>query len=322
MTSTEDSPDRGDEPAALYATMVRIRTFETELIRQFKAGAFGGFLHTSIGQEAVAAGVCGQLGEADALTATHRSHGHLLARGVDMNRLAAEVFWRTDGLCGGLAGHVHMGDLAAGVVGGNGILGANQAIGVGLALARRMQGLPGVVVSFFGEGAANEGIVSESFNLAAVWGLPVLFACEANGFAQLTTGDVHSVDGDIARRAQGFGVDGVGVDGTDVEAVRDATAAALDVVRRDSRPMLVQLSCSRWDGHYEGDPNASGRDRSALVDPLLVLRNRHPERLTDQVVSELEAAAATEVEEAMEFARSSPEVDDPLVRTAVGGGRR
>jgi 2-oxoisovalerate dehydrogenase E1 component len=292
------------EVLGLYRGMQRIRAFEEQVIKLFKAGEFSGFLHTGIGQEGVAVGVCSVLRPTDWITATHRSHGHLLAKGVPMGPLLAEIYGKTNGICGGVAGHVHMADLSRHVVGGNGVLGQNQPIAGGVALGLKLKKTDDVVVSFFGDGTANEGAVHEAMNLAAVWALPVLFLCERNEFAELSPFESQFRIKSIAERAAAYGFTGYTVDGTDVEAVRALMTRVLDVMRAGGGPALIEAKVVRWHGHYEGDAQQyRDRDLKASADPLAVLADRHPADLTASRRQEILESAVAEVSAAIEFAR-------------------
>jgi 2-oxoisovalerate dehydrogenase E1 component len=294
----------------LFRDLQRIRVFEEAVIRLFKASEFSGFLHTGIGQEAIAVGVCGTLAACDWLTATHRSHGHLIAKGVPMDVLLAEIYGKETGLCGGVAGHVHVADLSRHIVGGNGILGQNQPIAVGLALAVRLRREAAVVVSIFGDGTANEGAVHEAMNLAAVWHLPVLFVCERNEFAELSPFSAQFRIKSIAERAKAYGFEGYSIEGTDVERVAQLTERLLEAMRAGGGPALLELRVVRWHGHYEGDPQQyrdSTLSRSA--DPLQVLIDRHPEVLTESVRQEILSAAQVEMDGAIGFARHGAHPD-------------
>jgi 2-oxoisovalerate dehydrogenase E1 component len=293
-----------DQTMDLYREMLRIRIFEERVIELFKSGEFHGFLHTGIGQEGVAVGVCSSLRADDWITATHRSHGHLLAKGVPMGPLLAEIYGKTNGLCGGVAGHVHVADLPRNVLGGNGVLGQNQPIAVGLALGLQLSKRDNVVVSFFGDGTANEGAVHEAMNLAAVWRLPVLFLCERNEFAELSPFSSQFRIQSIADRAAAYGFRGYSVDGSDVEQVRPLVGTVIAEMRAGAGPALVEARVVRWRGHYEGDQQQY-RDGSAPAspDPLMVLAERHPSILDDARRQSLRQEVLAEVEAAVEFAR-------------------
>lgn len=301
---SDPAPSNTAATLDLYRSMRRIRHFEERVIELFKAGEFSGFLHTGIGQEAIAAGVVSRLRQSDYVTSTHRGHGHVLAKGVSMDALLAEIYGKVEGPNGGVAGHVHVTDLSQGLLGGNGVLGQNQPIAVGLALAKRLQGKDDVVVTFFGDGTANEGAVHEAMNLAGVWQLPVLFLCERNEWAELSPYTAHTRAASIADRAQGYGFKGYSVDGTDVEAVAALTDEIVANMRRGGGPALLETRVVRWHGHYEGDPQAYRDGMAPSADPLDVLTQRYPALLDAETRARIDAEAEAEMAEAVTFARA------------------
>ncbi|MGW4298018.1 thiamine pyrophosphate-dependent dehydrogenase E1 component subunit alpha, partial [Micromonospora chersina] len=218
------------DPVRLYRTVRLIRRFEERAIKLVDAGEIVGGIHPYLGQEGVAAGVCAALRPADLVTGTHRGHGHVLAKGADPARMLAELCGRVTGLNRGRGGSMHAADFGVGVLGANAIVGAAGAILTGAVWARRRRGDDVVGVTFFGDGAVNEGMLLEAFNLAALWRVPVLFVCENNGYA--TTMPVEgAVAGTIAGRAAAFGMPAAAVDGQDPERVREVTAAAVARMR-------------------------------------------------------------------------------------------
>lgn len=237
----------------LLRQMVLIRRFEEKAARLRAKGLIPGFLHPYIGQEAVAVGVCDVLGREDVLTSTHRGHGHMLARGADPARMYAELFARTTGYNRGKGGSLHMIDIALGFLGANGIVGGGIPLATGAALQLKRAGSIGLAVSFFGDGATNEGSFHESLNLAALWKLPVLFVCENNLYGEFTRQDKHQAITDIADRAAAYGMEGVVVDGNDVEAMSAASTIAADRARAGEGPTLIEAKTYRHRGHFEGD---------------------------------------------------------------------
>lgn len=291
--------------ALLYLHMLAIRRLDIELGERFRRGEFAGFLHLSVGQEAVAVGVGSVRTEDDYVTLTHRAHGHLLAWGASLSELTAEVYWRKNGISNGFAGHVHMGDVRRGMVGGNGVLGENQPIAAGLALGIKLRHQQGMVVSIFGEGTGNEGAVSEALNMSVVMQLPVLWVCERNNFAQLSPRETHFPATSFAERARGFGMPATRVDGRDVEAVASAAGWLSESIRDNAGPALLEAECDRWEGHYVGDPQAYREPpRSEFVDPLHVLANRYPELQTDEFRHAARRFVDEEIGAAVEFAKS------------------
>ncbi len=219
------------DPARLYRTVRLIRRFEERAIALVRSGHIVGGIHPYLGQEGIAAGVCAALGAEDLVTGTHRGHGHVLAKGADPARMMAELCGRETGLNRGRGGSMHAADLSLGVLGANAIVGASPAILTGAVWAHRQRGNAVLGASFFGDGAVNEGMLLEAFNLAALWRVPVLLVCENNGYAT-TMPVAGAVAGTITGRAEAFGIRATVVDGQDPEAVRQVTAAG----RSWSRP--------------------------------------------------------------------------------------
>ena len=200
----------------LYRTMLTIRLFEQRVSREFRTGEIPGFVHMYIGEEAVAAGVCANLDDSDYVTSTHRGHGHCIAKGCELGPMMAEIYGREDGLCKGRGGSMHIADFSRGMLGANAIVGGGIALATGAGLASSVRGSGQVAVAFFGDGAANQGVLHESLNLAAIWKLPVLYVCENNGFAESTPAAYATSVPDIASRAVAYGIPGVVADGADV----------------------------------------------------------------------------------------------------------
>ena len=290
-----------------YRQMRRIREFEFRTAVLYRDGIVPGFVHLSVGQEAVAVGVCSQLRADDVITSTHRGHGHVMAKGLDMTGMFAELMGRATGICGGFGGSMHIADPALGIFGANGIVGAGLPIAVGAAFAARLQRSDRVVVAFFGDGAVATGAFHEAVNLAALWRLPVLLVCENNGFAEFSrTEDQHPVR--LAQRAAGYGIAYQKVDGNDVEATAQTTQELVGRLRRGGGPILLEAVTERALGHYEGDPqryrpSAEGgtpgpldRSRAALLDG----------GLTAPLVDQVDAEVMAEVDQAVGVARDAP----------------
>jgi TPP-dependent pyruvate/acetoin dehydrogenase alpha subunit len=291
--------------------MALIRAFETRVAELYRDGEIPGFVHTSLGQEAVAAGVCGALARDDYLTTTHRGHGHVLAKGADLDRMMAELFGKETGLCGGKGGSMHVADPSVGILGANAIVGAGIPLAVGAALSSKCLRQGRVAVSFFGEGAVNQGAFHEAVNLAAIWDLPVIFLCENNVYAEFTDSRRMTRVPSVAQRARTYGIDGRTVDGNDVEAVHSTTAAAVEQCRAGRGPVLIEAETYRWHGHYEGDaqPYKPG-DEAALWrdrDPLVVAGRRLVEAgdQTEAGLTAIRDEAADRVDGAVEAARAA-----------------
>ena len=241
------------EALALHRTMVLIRVFESRVEELFKAGKLPGFVHTYLGEEAIAAGVCSRLGLDDYITSTHRGHGHALAKGMSPAALMAELYGRAEGACRGRGGSMHVADFSLGMLGANGIVGGGFGIAAGAALAARHRGTDHVAVCFFGDGGINKGTFHEALNFASVHRLGVVYVCENNQYAQFTAGSRTTSVEDLAVRATAYGMAGATVDGNDVAAVSAAAADAVQRARDGEGPTLLNMVTYRLGGHYVGD---------------------------------------------------------------------
>jgi TPP-dependent pyruvate/acetoin dehydrogenase alpha subunit len=235
-----------------YRSMATIRRFEDRVHDEFAGGKIPGFVHLYAGEEASAVGVCSQLGTHDVIASTHRGHGHCIAKGCDVVSMMKEIYGRRDGLCGGKGGSMHIADLAKGMLGANGIVGGGPPLICGAALTAKYLKTGGVAVAFVGDGGSNQGTTLESYNLAKVWRLPVIFVVEDNGYAE-STASAWSVGGSQVGRATGFGMPGIEVDGFDFFAVYDAAREAIERARDGGGPSLMHVELSRYYGHFEGD---------------------------------------------------------------------
>jgi 2-oxoisovalerate dehydrogenase E1 component len=293
----------------LQRGMLRIRRFEERAAQLYRDGEIPGFVHLSIGQEAVAVGTCSVLLRSDGVVSNHRGHGHCLAKGVDMAGMFAELMGRESGTCHGRGGSMHIADVATGVYGANGIVGAGLPIATGIGAAFQIQGRDDVVVAFFGEGAAAQGAFHEAVNLAAVWHLPVLFLCENNGFAEFARLEDQQARRP-SERATAYGIPGRLVDGNDVLAVRAAVETAVDGLRSGQGPVLIEATTFRWRGHYEGDPERYRTPDEVAAgmrgDPLVLNKDRIQRLQGRAALEALEAEVTAEVEAAVEAARSGP----------------
>jgi acetoin:2,6-dichlorophenolindophenol oxidoreductase subunit alpha len=239
-----------------YRRMRTIRVFEEKLEELVTAGTLAGFLHLYAGQEAVAVGVCAHLGERDIVASTHRGHGHCIAKGVDLDGMMAELFGRATGICKGRGGSMHIADVDKGMLGANGIVGGGIGLATGAALSAQIRQTGGVSVAFFGDGATNEGSFHESLNLAAIWGLPVVYVIENNGYGEFTPTEFVTPVRDLATRASSYAMRGVVVDGNDFFDVYEKSGEALDRARRGEGPTLLECKTYRYYGHYLGDSMA------------------------------------------------------------------
>lgn len=237
----------------LYRTIRMIRAVENSLTRLFADGEVPGFIHLSVGQEAIAAGVCSVLQDGDTLGTTHRGHGHVLARGLSLPLFYREVMGKAGGVCGGRGGSMHVSDMKIGILGANGIVGASLPIALGSAVSHQTLGTTNVAVSFFGDGAMAEGVLHESFNMAALWRLPLLFVCENNGWSEFSPTS-RQLAGTLEGFAAAFGIGYQKVDGNDVQEVNAAAHRAVAALRKGKGPAVLECLTKRVRGHYEGDP--------------------------------------------------------------------
>lgn len=306
----------------LYQTMVRIRKFETGLSDCFTKGMLFGNIHTSIGQEAVAAGANKALEITDLITTTHRGHGQIIAKGAKTNIMMAELFGRKTGYCGGKGGSMHVADVSLGILGANGIVGAGIPIAAGAALASKIKGTKEVTVAIFGDSASNEGTFHEAINMAAAWKLPVVFLCENNSYGvSVNIHDVTNTD-TIAVRAKAYDIPGVTVDGNNPLVVYEAIKEAVEYARKGNGPSLVECMTWRVRGHYEGDPAAyrskEVADEWKKKDPIdnfrVYLLN---EGIDEEEIITIENAMDKEIEDALQFALDSPFPDPSEVYTDV-----
>jgi len=293
-----------------------IRLFEEAIERLFLEGRIMGTAHTCIGQEAVAVGTAAAIEARDAMTTTHRGHGHFLARGADPKRVMAELFGRETGYSRGRGGSQMMMDPSIGFFGANGITGGSIPFATGVALDAKLRDTGRVTVCFFGDGASNQGVFHETLNLAALWKLPVLFVVENNGYAMSTPTARGLANPHIADRASAYGITGVSVDGNDFFAVRDCVAQHAAVCRAGQGPVLLECVTYRLSGHSRGDPRVyRSREEEAAAwenDPILRLETRLKAdgTLTDATAKTLREKAQACVDDAIRFAESSP-LPDP-----------
>jgi acetoin:2,6-dichlorophenolindophenol oxidoreductase subunit alpha len=297
---------------SMFSTMVKIRRVEERLLDLFAQGKIPGFIHVSIGQEAVPVGVCSALRPDDAISNTHRGHGQAIAKGADLKRFMAEIYGRIDGYCKGRAGSMHMASKELGIIGSNGVVGGGIPISLGTAFASMYRGNDCVTVCFLGDGATNEGTFHESLNLAALWNLPVVFCCENNGWAEFTPQKVHTKLEDLSRRAVAYGIPGATVDGDDVLKVLREAEKAVARARKGEGPTLLECKTHRWFGHFAGDAQKYRSPKEIeevrKFDPVrrfqeLLLETRV---VTPKGVEEVEARVKAEIDEAVAFAENSP----------------
>jgi acetoin:2,6-dichlorophenolindophenol oxidoreductase subunit alpha len=259
-----------------YRVMRTIREFEERLHVEFATGEIPGFVHLYAGEEAIAAGVCAHLGPGDYVASTHRGHGHAIAKGCDVKAMMAEIYGKQSGLCHGKGGSMHIADFDKGMLGANGIVGGGPPLVCGVGLTSKVMGSGQVAVSFTGDGGSNQGTFLESLNLASAWHLPCVFVVENNGYAESTPPAYHQSGIDVAKRADGFGMPGMVVDGFDFFAVHEAAGEAIARAREGSGPTLLECEGMRYYGHFEGDQQTYRGESVENTGRLVVVDEANP----------------------------------------------
>lgn len=298
-----------------YERMIAIRAVEERLMDVFSKGEIPGFIHVCIGQEATPVAVCSWLKDSDYMSNTHRGHGHALAKGIDLNLFMAELFGKKNGFCRGRSGSMHLADRNLGILGANGIVGAGIPIATGAAFAARYKKTGQVTVCFFGEGATNEGTFHESLNIASLRGLPIVYVCENNGWAEFTPQEVHMRIQNVASRAQSYNMPGITVP-NDFMKIYEAAGEAIEMARKGEGPSLLEVKSTRWHGHFVGDAQkyrvkeeieaAKGKDCIADFEKKLI---------KDKVLGRADVKKIREnvhkrIDEAVNFARESQFPDE------------
>lgn len=322
-TASNAAPDlTADELKALYRDMLLIRRFEEKAGQLYGMGLIGGFCHLYIGQEAVVVGVQSQQSEQDTVITAYRDHGHMLATGMDPKGVMAELTGRRDGYSRGKGGSMHMFSRDKNFFGGHGIVGASTSLGTGLGFAHQYNGDGGVAVTYMGDGAANQGQTAESYNMAALWGLPVLYVIENNRYGMGTSTARHAA-GELYKRGEGFNIPGEQVDGMDVFAVQAAARQALDYIRDGNGPYILEMMTYRYRGHSMSDP-AKYRSKDEVSqfkdahDPLLLIKNAMEDAgLDESAIKDIDKDIKATVNEAAEFAQESEEPPEEDLWTDV-----
>jgi len=295
----------------MYEKMLLTRYFEEKVAYFFSMGMVHGTTHLYVGEEATATGVCCALEPQDLIASTHRGHGHCISKGIDLNRMMAELLGKESGYCKGKGGSMHIADLGRGNLGANGVVGGGIPLAVGAALTTKMKKIDRIVVGFFGDGATNQGTFHESLNLASIWKLPVLFVCEDNKYG-ISMSRFRSMNvSDIAVRASSYGMPGKTIDGNDVIAVYEETKKARDYVRENG-PMLLVCDTYRYLGHSKSDANVY-RTKEEIAewkakDPIKRMRAYLLENgaFSEAEIKSVEEKAKRSIEDAVEFAQKSP----------------
>jgi pyruvate dehydrogenase E1 component alpha subunit len=313
------TPDIGEA----LRLMLTIRVFDERALALYRAGEMRGTTHPYIGMEAVGVGVMLALRPDDYVTSTHRGHGHTIAKGGDPRKMMAELLGRATGYSGGKGGSMHIADMDKHMLGANGIVGGGMGLATGAALTAKLQNTGSVAVCFFGDGALEQGILHETTNLAAIWKLPVVFVCENNQYAMSARSDWSVAGGDPARRAAGYGIPGVTVDGMDLFAVHAAASDLVERARRGEGPAYLVCTTYRYHGHHAGDPlnyrEKEEVERWRLQDPIERVQRVAVERgvLTEAAMSDLERRIEAQIDEAVEFAKSSPDPSPDELMTDI-----
>ncbi|VVS94797.1 thiamine pyrophosphate-dependent enzyme [Desulfoluna spongiiphila] len=321
------APPAHTEPPGLvdlYVTMCTIRAFEDHLSEAYHQGSIPTeAIHLSVGQEAVAAGVCLNLRPTDLINTTHRGHGHIIAKGADLNRMMAELYGKQQGLCEGKGGSMHVTDTCVGVMGANGIVGAGYLLAMGAAHALKYQGKDDISVVFAGDGSVNQGMFHEALNMIQVFDLPVLIVIENNLYGEFTHVERHSADPEIHRRIAAYHIESFCLDGNDAEHIFTAVGEIIGQMRRDGRPRAVELKTYRWHGHMEGDPEHYRTSQEKLThmqdDPVRRLRKSLLEQglATERKLSTLSRDIEARIDKAVQFAKQSPAPEPKELLTRV-----
>ena len=306
----------------MYMKMLHTRNFEEKVAYFFSRGMVHGTTHLYAGEEATATGIMGPMKDEALMTSTHRGHGHLISKGAELNRMMAELLGKESGYCKGKGGSMHIADVEVGNLGANGIVGGGIPIATGAGITTRLKGIDRVVVSFFGDGALNEGVFHESLNLASIWDLPVVFVCENNQYAMsFSRKKAFNID-DLSKRAEAYGIPGVNVDGNDVFEVYKTAQWAREHAR-ETGPVLIISNTYRYKGHSKSDANRYRTkeeiDEWKQLDPIPRMRKvLEDEKLfTKKELDEMEKQAADNIEQAVEFAQNAEEPSLDLLTTDV-----
>jgi pyruvate dehydrogenase E1 component alpha subunit len=301
----------------MYMKMLHTRNFEEKVAYFFSRGMVHGTTHLYAGEEATATGVLAAMNDEDLMTSTHRGHGHLISKGADLSRMMAELLGKEPGYCKGKGGSMHIADVERGNLGANGIVGGGIPIATGAGITTMMKGIDRVVVSFFGDGALNEGVFHESMNLASIWNLPVVYVCENNQYAMSLSSKKAFNISDLTKRAEAYGIPGVNMDGNNVFEVYETALWAREHVRENG-PVLLIANTYRYKGHSKSDANRY-RTKEEIeewkkLDPIPRMRSVLEEEgiFSGKQLDELEKQAAQDIEDAVAFAEDA---EEPSVET-------
>ena len=310
-------PLKDEEIIEMYRKMLTIRRFEERAIKEFHDGTLIGFIHSYIGQEAIAVGVCSNLRTDDRIVSNHRGHGHCIAKGADMKRMMAEIFGKKTGYCKGKGGSMHIADFEIGMLGANGIVGAGLPIATGSALAAMLEGGDRISVAFFGDGACGEGEFHESLNLASIWKLPIVFVCENNMYGVNTATSYSMAAENVADRAVAYSMPGTVADGNNVFTVHEIAEKAVNRARAGEGPSLIEFKTYRWRGHFESNFLPDLRPREELEEwrkrcPVVFMERQLIKMgiMDNEELETMNAEIMRQVQEAVEYAMESP-LPDP-----------
>jgi len=299
----------------MYQTMCKIRLFEESMLEQTFKGNSMGVTHPSDGQEAVPTGICAHLTDKDWIGSTHRGHGHCIAKGLETDKMMAEIMGKYTGNCKGKGGSMHIADFSKGMLGANAIVGASIPLAVGAALTAKYQGKEkeSIGVAFFGDGASSQGVLHESMNLASIWNLPVIFACENNQYAEATPSWYAVSVEDIADRAASYNIPGVVVDGMDVFQVYEAAGEAVKRARDGKGPTLLEFKTYRYHGHFHADQTEKYRSSEEEKawhkrDPIISFEKKVIDQklISKGKLQSIKKEVVEEIEKAVDFGLSSP----------------
>jgi len=307
-------PIKNEELKILFEKMLTIRRFEERAIREYEEGNLYGFIHSYIGQEAIAVGVCAHLRIDDRIVSNHRGHGHCIAKGADMKFMMAEIFGKKTGYCKGKGGSMHIADFKIGMLGANGIVAAGLPIATGSAIAAQLEGGDSVSVVFFGDGAVGEGEFHECLNLASIWKLPIVFVCENNLYGVNTPTSYSMAAVNVADRAIAYSMPGVVADGNDLFTVHETAQKAIERARAGEGPSLIEFKTYRWRAHFEGGGMPDLRPKDELEEwkkkcPVAFMEQQliNMGIMDTDEIKTLDEEILSRVQEAVDFAVQSPE---------------
>jgi acetoin:2,6-dichlorophenolindophenol oxidoreductase subunit alpha len=301
----------------MYRQMVRIRTFEDNANQLYLSAKMPGLTHMYSGEEAVAVGICEALTDDDRITSTHRGHGHCVAKGADFKQMFCELLGKAEGYCRGKGGSMHIADQSHGNLGANAIVGGSMGIATGSALRAKLLGQDDVTVCFFGDGATAQGLLYEVMNMAALWKLPVIYACENNGYSEYTKTEEIAA-GSITARAEAFGIEAFKIDGQDVLAVNELTQKLVARCRKGEGPFFIELETYRYHGHHVGDINRAyyrskdeEKEWKENRDPIIRFRAWLVEQgiASEEEIEAMNAEVEKDATEAVAYAEAAPYPD-------------